>query len=167
MKILTWLTLFFLWTNSDKKSYKVKPGIGLDDIVIGKSTINEVLSYGNLEFEIDSGTSISCGEISSCEANFIKIHSKTNGITFTFSTPCLKDPEKHKLKLVSIYLHETSGACLDNGICINKSTYKDVIKIMGKIKGNNNDQYLFYYEDGIELNFNEEGILYSVEIYHR
>ncbi len=66
--------------------------------------------------------------------------------------------------LVAIYLRQNENACLENGICIGKSSYEDVMEIMSDTKYERKN-YLGYPNKGIGFYFNTDGNLFSIKIY--
>jgi hypothetical protein len=146
----------------------IKPGVGIDNIQFGKSTQVDIENYRNMNFKKNDGEGIACGTRPSSYNYTTDYYSKLNGIRFTFSTLWGTEPQKLKnkpKKLVTIDLKQTENACLENGLCIGKSSYDDIIKIMGKPKKWKNEYFLAFYDKGISFHFDNQRIIYSVDIY--
>lgn len=146
----------------------IKPGIGIDNIKLKKSLEIEVENYRNLNFEKSDGEGTACGTGPSSYNYTTDFYSESNGIRFTFSTPWGTKPDKLKgasKELVSIDLKQTENACLENGLCIGKSSYDEIVKRMGKPKRWKNKFFLAFYDKGISFHFDNERIIYSIDIY--
>ncbi|RUT73425.1 hypothetical protein [Ancylomarina longa] len=163
------LVLIISFTNChDPNRIRIKPGIGIDDISFEHSEPEDIFNYKGLYYSVREGTGHADGYDFSCYDNWKKYTFDNLGITFTFSTPCVENPDTFKLEFVNISLVNTPNAYLKNGIGIGKSKYEDVIKIYGKPSEDwENESFLSYDSPKIDFSFNEEGILYWVKIFRR
>jgi len=144
----------------------IQPGIGIDDISFESSKPDDIFNYKGLNCSTREGTGHADGYDFSCYDNWKKHTIDNLGITFTFSTPCVENPDTFNLEFVNISLVNTPNAYLKNGICIGKSKYEDVVKVYGKPSENwENESFLSYDSPNIDFSFNEDGILYWVKIF--
>ena len=146
----------------------IKPGVGIDNLQFKKSLQSEVQNYRGMYFKKSDGEGIACGTGPSIYNFTTDFYSKANGIRFNFSTPWGTEPDKIKnqsKKLVSINLKQTKNACLENGLCIGTSSYKDVVKKMRKPRRWRNKYFIAFYDKGISFHFDTNRIIYSIDVY--
>jgi hypothetical protein len=159
-------------TKMDKHPYSIPlmvlPGKGVNNIRLGTSDYNDILDF-NIEFAVDSGESISCGNKFSCHSFWKRYSNDDNKLLIEYSSECfneLNTPDIYTRKLYRINIKDNPLASLKNGIRIGISTYSDVIKIYESIpKGWKNKNYLCFDKEGISFRFDSNSKLSEVEIF--
>ncbi|PXY02942.1 hypothetical protein DF185_02275 [Marinifilum breve] len=150
----------------DPNKIIIKPGVGLDDFTFEHSTPDDIFNYKGLFYSVESGQGHIDGYNFYCYYNWTKYIYEELGITFTYSTQCVEDPDTLKKEFVNISLINTPNAYLTNGIKIGKSTYDDVVMEFGKPSPDwFNECFLSYDSPKIDFRFNENGVLYCVKIF--
>ena len=147
-------------------SLLLKPGIGVDNIVLEKSNYSDILNFKNLSFVVDSGESIADGDSWACHEFHKEYYNEENGLTFVFSTPCFMEPnipKKYTRSLGAIRINSNKSACFSNGLCIGTATYLEIEKAFGPLTSQNLD-FISSRVKGVTFTFNKNKILSEVLI---
>jgi len=157
-------------TSLKKTSLLIKPGIGIDNIVLYKSKIQDILKFKNLHYVVDSGESITNGINWACHTFWKSYYAETSGVDFKFSSECFNEPNSnpktYSRSLTNILIQNNNSACFENGLCIGKASYNDIVKAFGPLPKNwKNEHFIDLQEKGISLSFDDNMKLFKVEIY--
>ena len=156
--------------NSDTIPLTIFPGQGLETIRLNISTESDIMNFKNFKFAVDSGESIADGKITACHTFWKRIYNETNGLLFTFESECFTEPNSnpkvYKRSLVSIGINGNGNCCIQNGICIGRSTYDEIIKIYNLSSADYKHKNLIILSKlGITFKFNTNYILAEIELY--
>jgi hypothetical protein len=106
-------------TSLKKTSLLIKPGIGIDNIVLYKSKIQDILKFKNLHYVVDSGESITDGINWACHTFWKSYYAETSGVDFKFSSECFyepnSNPKTYSRSLTNILIQNNNSACFENG----------------------------------------------------
>ena len=139
----------------DVDRLRVKPGTGLDNLTFLNSDTSDIRKYRELEFVKSSGKSVVDDADWACYEEWTRFTNDSLGITFEFSTPCLKHVDSAKQVFVNVSLYKTPNACLSDNLCIGSATRGNVVKHLGeplKAYEQISGQVDLYY-DYLELHF--------------
>jgi len=78
--------------HSDPIPLTIIPGQGIDNIKLGTSNYEDVLSFKNLKFAVDSGEGIACGVDFSCLNFWKRFNNEENGLLIEYSSECFPEP---------------------------------------------------------------------------
>ncbi|WP_276371466.1 hypothetical protein [Chryseolinea sp. H1M3-3] len=156
-KLSLYLTFIIVLAVScrDVDRLNVKPGIGIDNLTFLNSDTNDIRKYRGLDFVKRSGKSVVDGPAWACYEQSTRFINDSLGITFVFSTPCVKHVDSAKQVFVNVSLYKTPNACLSDNLCIGSATRGNVIKHLGeplKAYEQISGQVDLYY-DYLELHF--------------
>ncbi len=163
------LIVFFCTSNviigRQSDTLLIKPGKGVDNIVVHRSSQEAVKKFKKVTFITSKGTGIACGTFGSRRFRSAKYKNDSLGLMFEFKTSLVRAPFQifHKLKLQEIIV--SKKGLTDNGLVIGKSTKQDVIALYGLPPNWKNEGFIAYYEKGISLSFDDNGIISEIQIF--
>ena len=150
--------------------YILKPGIGINNIKLNKSSVAFIKRHAGADLQIIGGISTGRfmkGYIGPRNIRWKRITNKTTGVEFELNSRWFYRPlYPLKLHLEEIIIKDNPSASLENGITILKSTFDEVIEVYGaqSIEFSTSTVYS-YPEHGVGFMFNEDKVLRYVTIY--
>ena len=143
----------------------IKAGLGIDNIIIRKSSETTLRNYKNEKFTKDRGTGIACGTYGSRRDRWIKYQSKSIGLTFELRTSLARWPFQifHKIRLEKIIVTKTAKTI--DGLIVGKSDRLDVMALYGQQPDWRDARYISYTNKGIAFRFNDGGTIVEIEIF--
>lgn len=150
MKLLFSIALVLILNNETEKNKVIKPGVGIDNLMLDKSTIHNAISKLGSNDNFCQG--IACGSNGSYYTNryeFSKYKLIVSSITKEGSKENLNKEISKIQQIVAYYPSELSTV---EGIKINTDNYTKVIAVYGKPEKET------VYKDRIEINYFTKGI---------
>ena len=153
------------------KEIIILPNIGIDDIEIGQTKIEDLSTFRGELVRTKTHTTIRCGtgrkrKERGFRARFTNRISEDLGIVFTFT-----EKELHRRKelwsipeLTSITI--AGSIRTYDGISVGSSTKNDVLAVYGPLpNGWDHEAYIYFNEQGIAFDFNENGTLTRIKVF--
>ncbi|HXP52562.1 MAG TPA: hypothetical protein VN922_21595 [Bacteroidia bacterium] len=156
-------TFFYCAFCQQADTVLVKSGVGVDNIVLLKTSRSVVHNFKNKKYDLNEGRGIACGIGPSQRNRSAEYKNDTIGLTFYFSTRWVRWPfhtmSKMRLRKITI----TKNAKTVSGLIIGKSTRKDVVALLGIPSDNGTIEE--YKSSGIGFEYNDKGVVSSIEVF--